>query len=74
MPIALNPWLGVSLIAIGVTADVILSLTHNTVPSVVTSVIVAGIGVLQAVGHARAARAATGQADGGGDSTTNNLH
>jgi hypothetical protein len=49
-----NPWVGVALIGIGVAADVALTLTHNQVPSLVASVIVAGVGVVQAFGNARA--------------------
>jgi len=48
-----NPWIGVALIGIGVAADVVLTLTHNQVPSLVVSVVVAGIGVVQAFAHAR---------------------
>jgi hypothetical protein len=51
----MNPWIGVTLIGIGVSADVVLTLTHNQMSSVVASVVVAGIGVVQAMAHARAA-------------------
>jgi hypothetical protein len=50
----MNPWIGVALIGIGVGADVALTLTHNQVPSLVASVIVAGVGVVQAFANARA--------------------
>ncbi len=50
----MNPWIGVALIGIGVTADVVLTLTHNQVSSLVASVIVAGVGVVQAFANARA--------------------
>jgi hypothetical protein len=44
----------VTLIGIGVAADVALTLTHNEVPSIFASVIVAGVGIVQAFAHARA--------------------
>jgi hypothetical protein len=49
----MNPWIGVVLIGIGVSADVVLTLTHNQASSLVVSVVVAGIGVVQAIAHAR---------------------
>jgi hypothetical protein len=54
----MNPWIGVALIGVGIVADVVLTLTHNQVPSLVASVVIAGVGVVQSVAHARA-RAAT---------------
>jgi hypothetical protein len=50
----MSPWIGVALIGIGVAADVILSLTRNEVSSIIPSVIVAGVGVVQAFAIARA--------------------
>ena len=50
----MNPWVGVTLIGIGVAADVVLTLTHNQMSSLIPSVIVAGVGVIQAVSQARA--------------------
>ncbi len=49
----MSPWIGVALIGIGVVADVVLTLTHNQLSSLVPSVVVAGIGVVQAMAHAR---------------------
>jgi hypothetical protein len=50
----MSPWIGVALIGIGVAADVVLTLTHNQVSSLFPSVIVAGVGVVQAFANARA--------------------
>jgi hypothetical protein len=57
----MNPWIGVTLIGLGVAADVVLTLTHNAVSSLVPSVVVAGIGVVQSF-----ARAPTADGDGRG--------
>jgi hypothetical protein len=54
----MNPWIGVILIGIGTAADVVLTVTHNPVPSVVASVVIAGLGIVQAFGHAQARSAA----------------
>jgi hypothetical protein len=50
----MNPWIGVVLIGIGTAADVTLIVTHNQVPSLMASVIVAGLGIVQAFANARA--------------------
>jgi hypothetical protein len=50
----MSPWIGVVLIGIGTIADVVLTVTHNQVPSIMASVIVAGIGFVQAFANARA--------------------
>ena len=49
----MNPWVGVVLIAIGIGADIVLTLTHNPVSSLVPSIVVAGVGVIQAFARAR---------------------
>lgn len=49
----MNPWIGVTLIAIGIGADIVLTLTHNPVSSLIPSVIVAGVGVVQAYARLR---------------------
>ena len=54
----MNPWIGVTLIAIGVGADIALTLTHNPVSSLIPSIIVAGVGVVQAYANSRARSAA----------------
>ena len=67
----MNPWIGVALISIGVAADIALTLTHNQVSSLIPSIIVAGVGVVQAYAHAKAQAAAssasTGNGPGSGD-------
>ena len=44
----MRPWIVVTLIAIGVEADVLLTLTHNPVSSLIPSIVVAAVGVVQA--------------------------
>ena len=58
----MNPWIGVALISIGVAADIALTLTHNQVSSLIPSIIVAGVGVVQAYAHARAQATASSRA------------
>jgi hypothetical protein len=60
----MDPWIGVALIGIGIAADVVLTVTHNPVSSLIPSVVVAGVGIVQAFAHARARAASVPLPDG----------